>query len=194
MKKFITGVLVYCFLGAFPLAGWAQHSHTLVCVNPQSPVTVVLSDSQIKSLPTVPVEIVPFPCPGKMLVPTHVFLKQNFIAGQYNSVGPNDFFSVIWASSYRLGPALPNTPNTLQFSSFLSQNNYVGITMLGGSPLMRFDSVWGANLTNTFQDDLSFFKEQALALSASVEGGVIDGGNASNTLKVTTYFLVVDVN
>lgn len=143
---------------------------------------VILTDAQIKALPTVIIELLPNPPVGKLYnVPVlsglgMVSVRNNWVADYSNINSGATFFFTNDAvnSTYKpgssLNPILAPGETTLWF---LGPNNHTG----------------GSNNINTPA-------QWASALYLQIENGGngnLTGGNAANTLKITVYYTIVDL-
>jgi len=146
--------------------------------------TVTLTDAQIKALPTTPVEIVAAPGANKLIfVIRNVIGKLNDSGGAYgnsdNTAG--SYVTLAYGSAYD-DDATYNYPDVTSFINSLSSFGNDGIITL--SPYSA----------DTFQNILPGAVNNGLFLHIGNNGlGNLTGGNAANTLKVTVYYVIVDL-
>jgi hypothetical protein len=140
--------------------------------------SVVLTDAQIKALPTTPVEIVPF-APGKMIIPFMTVLELNALAGAYGNVsaGIANFISTYigFDKAHRLR-------NDTLFTG--ANQRFVILT-----PETHLDAI-PPTTARIFQyaEDPASELTQPLRLYCTNAAGAFNGGDAANTLTVTTYY------
>lgn len=146
--------------------------------------TVTLTNAQIKTLPTTPVEIVAAPGMGKVLFPQSAFLYAYYAdPGGYDNVNASS--KIAWSGEPTdLAPAIAETRSDL-----LLQNGQDISTMLpfyfditGGSPKPQ----------GGFIDPILTGPLKILATNAT--DGNFTGGNADNTLRVTVVYRVIPVS
>ncbi len=158
--------------------------------------TVTLTNAQIKALPTTPVVIVPATeVLGYSGFPTTIFLVSKALlrldcsAGIYTNVDNDSNILLCWGSdaSTDIGIAAAIRDDTTSTPSiFPSTFDFIG----GSDPTKAVASFLlseGFFLTDGLQDN-------AVALFIHNTLGNFTGGNAANTLKVTVYYMVVDVS
>jgi len=134
--------------------------------------TVTLTDAQIKALPSGNVEIIAAPGTGKYLYVNQVAFALN-IVGAYTNVTIN-IPPQLWYKTSEVGIV----DSTLDDFAFTTPDKYG--TLLNTYPQGYFAS---ADIEN-----------RAIELNISNTGaGNFTGGNAANTLKVTVYYVVVDL-
>ena len=148
--------------------------------------TVTLNDEQIKALPTTGVEIVAAPGAGKTIKPIGLTGVLNTAAGAYTADAD---------ASWIITPSDNNTYlSTLRkVASILTQASIRVFDI--GFPWYTLGS--GSFDTEILTEDsgsLSQLENKALIIKDDW-AGVSDytGGNAANTLKVTVYYVVVDL-
>lgn len=146
--------------------------------------TVTLTDAQIKALPTTYIEVVATPGANKLLVFIKAVLFFDFEVGVwfYGNVSSNNAMFISYdddfydASNYsRL------TSESAPAVSIVSSSNKPNSTDYPNSTLTEVNSVYG-DIVN-----------RPLKLVMYNDDGDLTGGNAANTLKVTVYYVVVDL-
>jgi len=150
--------------------------------------TVELTDAQIKALPTTPFEIVPAQGAGKFILPVSAIIQSNFSGGVYTNITDaswqlvyNDAGSTNLASTPMRSQSILNTTNE-NFSIFAIPNMFAGVTTFDGSVVTS--TLIGVDYANK---PLAIFDRFTESFSDYT------GGNAANTLKVTVYYVVVDL-
>jgi hypothetical protein len=150
--------------------------------------TVELTDAQIKALPTTGIEIIATPGANKIILPfSAVLVLQNWQA-DYTNINANSSIQI--SSTNGLGNILnfieqaKNTSisNILAYGSDSLNVVSIGQPIYGGQPT-AFTGIIPADLID---DGLSIRIN-------NVGSGNLTGGNAANTLKVTVYYVVVDL-
>lgn len=152
-------------------------------------ITISLSDAQIKTLPTAPVQILPAPGVGKMYNVFQAVLNWDFTAGAYTA-SPDSSWQLYLADSF------VNMSNVQPALSPLS-NAVKGMLQLG-APYMQADgsptfspSIVGQPVVNLGAIPV----ENKALLIADTWGSVANytGGNAANTLKIKVYYDIADI-
>lgn len=138
--------------------------------------TVTLTDAQIKALPTTPVEIVAAQ-PGKAIVPVTATFNLDW-TGNYTNINAN------------AGIRLRTTGGTLVLYRLNESPDFLVTALLacGGDSFMVVGQRWPPDMGIPPTD----FNNVVLDVSNASDGDLTDG-NASNTLTVTVYFVVVDL-
>jgi len=129
--------------------------------------TVVLTDAQIKALPTTPVEIVAAPAAGLMIVPLAFSLVSSFGGGAYTNVDAG-------------------ATMTPQFGSIAASAavDVSDLTATGDDVVVPLD----AKITGT----VAGLQATALDLAcANAALGNFTGGDAANTLTVTVVYATI---
>lgn len=148
--------------------------------------TVELTDAQIKALPTTGIQIVAAPGENKLLLPVAAYIRGVTAAGgAYTNIGDIGW-NLIWEdgvfATSPLQPSFVGGENTDMIQQFLIPNTYVsGVATFSGLAFTgdAFDST---NIIN-----------KPLVLKDSWNTGDYTAGNAANTLKVTVYYIIVDL-
>lgn len=148
-------------------------------------VTVTLTNAQIKALPTTPVQILAAPGASKIIFPMAAWLRANWAA---------DYTNIDAGAIVKL---LINT----EILTTLNNTVISGVTQLlaGGGPDGSNVFLIGRqhiNATNMFGTSGIYDSDAAnKPLTIEVTNGALGaftGGHASNTLKITVYYVVVD--
>jgi len=139
--------------------------------------TVVLTDAQIKALPTTPVELVAAPGPGKVLIQVGAIAILDSVANAYTNLAGRIQVGNDNGGAFTAG---------WNVSGFLND----GVQMRSSSgPFGAFTD--GSSL---YQPYLSEVEDTNLALHAVAASGAFTGGNAANTLRLTVWYAIVDVS
>lgn len=147
--------------------------------------TVTLTDAQIKALPTTPIEVVAAPGAGKIVIPTQAVLYFDFTA-QYTNINVAAYLGVLQNGSSGL-LSLLNEAIGSGVSTFL-QYGEDAVATLTQPRILQSSAIAGhvnpaSDMVNT-----------SLRVEAFNDtDGNFTGGNAANTIKVTVYYIVVDV-
>jgi hypothetical protein len=161
--------------------------------------SVVLTDAQIKALPTTRVEIVPAPGAGKILWPVLGLLLGNFIV-DYDGIATECGLGVKLAAAVAgYGFPLSQVEGIDNVAGFLRPN--VNLGEQSSIAYLSTQQLVGLVSTKATIDFLSGYLNAALKCYATntfdgVDGRIITnftGGDPANTIKVTVYYVVVDV-
>lgn len=176
----------------------AESVHTPIAASGLiSVVTASLTDAQIKSLPTTPVELFPAPGDGKLIVPFVAVARMEWHA-DYGNINATSSISV------------DLTANVL---GALAENTLSGVSALlaGGGPdgtLVFFTIQQLAQTistpvapTNHFHSgkaDSGFYDSDIVnkpmrILAENVGDGDFTGGDAANVLRITIFYAVIEV-
>jgi hypothetical protein len=160
---------------------------------------VVLTDAQIKTLPTASVVLVAAPGAAKRIAPVLVALWKNFTAGAYT--GHEDFSYITFAFdsaglNYDNGQYIArddaNTYDALQ--AFLDANQaHLALFPGGAYCAPGVLPNWSLPARNQYLGSAYNFPNCPLVLYAYQNSSSnFGGGNAANTLAVDTYYSIID--
>lgn len=148
-------------------------------------VTVTLTDAQIKTLPTISVEVLPAPGANKIILLFGGYFVLDSRGGSYTNIAN---------ASWQFG---------FDYNKFWSSTTLVQ-TILGGNPDIYIMQIAGTALQTGTGD----FAGEVLVAQSTVQldvntplflrdiyDGVTNytGGNAANLLKVNLYYAIVDL-
>lgn len=152
-------------------------------------LSTTLTDAQIKALPTTPIELVEAPGDGKVIKFQGAIIVTNFVSGYTNitaATGANDSCAFLCV----LGNFATELSNYANNNSILTDNVRRGATLTpqqyyrdGQSTFVLEERVWAL-------DDMM---NLPLNLACYNNAGDFTGGHASNTLKVTVFYSIVDL-
>jgi hypothetical protein len=144
--------------------------------------TITLTDAQIKALPTTPIEIVAAPGTNKMISVLMAVANWSVSAGAYTNQDGDTRFYLQYEGGAGSATVMSKTPTATDNRTY---------NLIGGA-LIDSAAPWAGNVEsdgiNTSQ--ISNKKVEAFLDNG---GGDLTGGNAANTLKVTVYYVVVDL-
>lgn len=153
--------------------------------------TVTLTDSQIQTLPTIPVEIVAAPGSGKMVLPLYGVASLDWTAN-YTNIN----------TAARLFIATTNAQNLIlgDLVELVGNANVSGLLAFGADALAFFPPRVVSNIDGSYTRGVgggwatSDFNDDGLSIGAANGGaGNFTDGDPANTLKVTVYYTVVDL-
>lgn len=164
-------------------------------LNALTPVTTVLTNAQIIALPTTPVVIVTAPAAGLYPKPLAMSLRVKNTSGVYTNV--NSTFASLqaqWTTNDWATTPIVNDTGITALTQFLHVSHDMTVPM--GVPFQQTTAVgWVFSNDSTQAGFLtSDLSGAALYLAMDNNGsGVLTGGNAANTLTVTTYYVLESV-
>jgi hypothetical protein len=138
--------------------------------------TVTLTDAQIKALPTTYIEVVAAPGIRKMLVLQSALIQFYISGGNYTNVDIGSYLIIGY------GDWAVDASSIVLFSG--SENNLFSVLTTAQDGDLTAGYLTAGN--NTLQENI------ALKVISSNSGN-FTGGNPANTLKVTVYYVVVDL-
>jgi hypothetical protein len=149
-------------------------------------ITKSLSDAEIKALPTTPIQLIPAPGAGKVIVPINAFVSITPWVANYTNINAN-------AQLYMADPA-----ENFNITTVLKQSNGngVGNTLAWGEAsvglINQKQIVSGVTLVSNSGWNLADGENQPLMLFAANGGsGNFTGGDPGNVLKVTVSYMIV---
>lgn len=147
---------------------------------------VTLTDAQIKALPTTPIQIIAAQGSGKVIQLINAVLLSDVSGGDYSGIdgdcniylanktdGEDQYSQIISESDGSVTNLLTET---------LNYSNQIKVQLL----------LTGSNTASPYFAPISRYDNEGMYLYA-FNGDVFGGGNAANTLKVTVYYVVVDL-
>ncbi len=154
---------------------------------------VVLTDAQIKALPTTPITMVAAQGSGKFIVPVSLNLELNATSGGYSNINGYSWIALSSATSNDASGYIGNdntiSPAMVNLTNFLSSANHRA-TQIPVPATWSDPGGWGV-LAAVQGGSISVFNS-ALTIYADNSGsGNFTGGNAANSLIVTTLYLVL---
>lgn len=170
-------ISTFCF-AAFLLAN-------SLCAQPSAvrKVTVQLTDAQIKALPTTPIQMLPAPGVGKMYAVVIGVAALDVTAGTYSNIGVTSSLYIAAGAGSALSAAYDeNWDGALQDSSAIHIIHFA--PMMGAQAPAH--SLWNADKPN--------YENLPLTIkSNNGASGNFTGGHAANTLRLTVYYVIVDL-
>jgi hypothetical protein len=143
----------------------------------------VLTDAQIKALPTTPIEIVPAPGVNKALNVFCAVIRCDFTAGAYTNIDADYVDLGLLPANLPLIVKDPSASvNTIPFAT-ADIKNY---TLSG-----QFSISGGYTLALPYSE--SIFANSAATLWCTNGLGNFTGGNAANTMSVIVLYSIVDL-
>jgi len=138
--------------------------------------TVTFTDAQIKAFPSNYLQVVAAPGAGKYIMPVYATFKLDGTAGAYSNVNANNVFQFKRGTDY-----VPYTGEANLIYSWMWEDNsdvWVGF-------IMAFD---------TGYEDIGSLENKNISVGIdNISTGDFTEGNAANTLKVTLYYIEVEL-
>jgi len=132
--------------------------------------SVELTDAQIKALPTTPIQLVAAQGAGKAIYILNANAVQKIVS--------NGFYTNITATEFLL----------------TTQSNDNSVFIVDANALQEVTGTWFCQgVVNSFSYSNLMDNQPVRILMDNSGGGNFTGGNAANTLKVTVYYVVVDL-
>lgn len=147
--------------------------------------TIILSDSQIKALPTTPVEVISAPGLNKFISLVQGIAILDNMAGGYSNIAGG----TITVMFFTVGAQVA--------SNLYVESDMGDLEFPGSSPFPLIFSPSASIGTGLFAaagpTDANSVNNQSLYITAANGGSNFTGGNAANTLKVIVYYTVIDL-
>jgi hypothetical protein len=149
-------------------------------------ITVTLNNASIKTLPTIPVDLVAAPGAGKILVPISALFVLDTAAGAYTNLG----------TTTKAGWQLYSDSSS-ELSSILEM-----VTPLGGTTAFTCQAVipraqvgttgYTGEITSAANPLADRSNKSIQLVDFWTDGGNYTGGNAANTVKITIFYAIVN--
>lgn len=149
--------------------------------------TVELTDAQIKALPTTPFQLVAAQGAGKAIIPISCITIPNFTAGVYTHDADSSWQLAVSGGGISIGgPFMADTALSSNSNIYVSQ--IACIEQGPGAGAFTGVLVTGSIAVTSSYDNSALY-------IGDFYNGVNDytGGNAANTLKITVYYVVIDL-
>jgi len=145
--------------------------------------SVTLTDAQIKANPSTAIEVVPAPGADKVILFMGGVALWSISGGAYTGVDATSRYFLTYGDWLHEASTVAKPPtNATNRIDILTQGPYV---------LGQVD--WEDYLTSNPTSAGLFIVNEPLKVYMSNGSGDLGGGNAANTLKVTVYYVVVDL-
>jgi hypothetical protein len=181
MKRYVTFSLL-AIVFVFSLATKTPNPPQCSCpAQLVQKVTVTLSDAQIKALPTTPVEILPAPGTGKAIYLIGGAVVINASGGGYSNV--DNASPQLFTSGQGIGlTGLFPGASDLQLADVRMRQLQPSEAQIGTGSFNGWAIATGGLDEN-----------QPVVIMDNWNGSNYTGGNASNSLKVTVIYVIIDV-
>ena len=160
---------------------------SFACVAQVQKAIVTLTDSQIKALPTTPVELIASPGANKFILPISATVYFHWTAN-YTNIDSNAALNISHANGYSLLTALFENDGSSSISNLLNDDDdYMAIftqkaETTSGRNIAYY--IWPGGLVN---------KNLTIGLYNGFSG-TLTGGDANNSITVTVLYTVNDVS
>lgn len=158
-------------------------------------VTVSVTDTQIKALPSSQVELIAAPGAGYSIGFVWALLQGNFAAGHYTNVNAAAYGLITYGNGNQLSTFIANDAGVMPvlggFDAFFKSNNHVRAFLVPfAQEADPASTLWGSTaLVDVVTED-----NQPIDLRVDNNGsGNLTGGNSANVLTVTVAYTVVAV-
>lgn len=144
--------------------------------------TVTIHDDDIKLLPTTPYEIIPAPGDGKTIIYFGGLYHKDFTAGAYIEHDPTSFFTLF----------LQDGNGNAAQSVFINANSFGSanetIEVVPGDAEIGTGDLVGVLTSRSAPDN-----NTAINLVLTGWDSPFTGGDPANTVKITAYYMIVDL-
>lgn len=147
----------------------------------------ILTDAQIKALPTTFIEVVPAAGEGKMVLLHNALIRSNQTAGVYTNVDTNT--NMFIAFSDEAGGWQDHASNPFIFLSASSDRFAILSSPISAYTIAPNSDIMPPYIAQSFTNS---FNNVGLVLVID-NAGDLTGGNAANTLEVTVFYSIVDL-
>ena len=150
--------------------------------------TVTLTDDDIKALPTTPFIVVPAPGANKTIIFFGALFRRSDTGFPYTNIGIDSYGGIGYgADNVYLSAIAANDSDALETALTDLLNSTVMQTMWAyNSPTAN----WANKLNNQGADEYSVNQPLLFWCYNPTD---FDGGDPANTLKITTFYVVVDL-
>jgi hypothetical protein len=149
----------------------------------------IITDAQIKAMPTTSVELIPAPGEGKMIVMYPPFLKSSLSAGAYGGTNVSGDYFAICYSGHGIIAALPNSTPWPFFNTFFAGGDKAVLLPLTDA---QYDADWTGMLPISI-GSFANYNNRSIIATMSVAGGDLTGGDPANTIDITLFYSIVDL-
>jgi hypothetical protein len=171
--------------GIFPKSGGAS-------VVTYYSLTKELTDAQIKALPTTPVELVPAPGAGKLIVFHSAVVVRNPLAQAYGNINEYDGIFIGYTGTQRQLDAGYWLDGSASVGSLYNLfNNQLANKVIHYDPI-GISTQGGYTLPATINLDTEGVNK-GLSIMGMTSSGNFTGGDPSNTMEVTVNYTIVDL-